>query len=113
MTDGPDDPLGHLRFGLPEVAVNTGNDVVKASQQLVVVVEPAVGQDVAFDALEEPNPFEPPVEGVYFGLLPADAVRAQTVPDAQGLRVVAEADILQPHLPCRLRHLFQRIAAIT
>ena len=94
------------------MAVDAGHDVIERRQQLVVEVEPAVGQNVALRPLEDPEPFEPLVQRVDLGQLAAHAVGAEAVGHGQRLRMVGDPQIFQTQHLGRLGHVFQRVVAV-
>ena len=106
VADRLDHPRRHLRLGLIEMAVDAGHHVIEACQHAVVIIQAAIGQDVAFDALEQANALELFIELVDLRLLLPDPFWTEPVSDGQGGRVVRDAQILVAELLGGRRHLF-------
>ena len=55
IEDRPQEALGLGLSVEPEASIDAGNDEVEPSQHLIRVVERTVGEDVGFDALQDPE----------------------------------------------------------
>ena len=100
---------GQLLARLPAADMKRGDDHVEPGEKLVLVVEPAIGPDLQFAAVKEPESLgwraggcdpggflgrEPGVELGDDRPLELDPVGRQAVGDRQGLAVVGEVDFL-------------------
>src|SRR4051812_26293253 len=112
MSDGLDNPFGHFFLRLVEMRMHAADDIIKTRQRLFVIVETAIRENVALDALEEPDSLEAGVQRVDLSLLLANALGAKAVGDAQGLGMIGETEVFEPDLFGGLGHFLQRRLAV-
>ena len=88
------DAVGHLRLILREVRVHRGDDDVELGEAVVGEVEPAVGEDVAFDAGEQRQALEASVQRAHAGGVLERAPLVEAVGHGQRLAVIGDGDVL-------------------
>ena len=85
----------------------------KLSQHVVRIVERAVGQDVGFDAFQDPEILaEALVQAVGFPVLLLDLLDRKPAGVVRGLGMVGDAEILEAALARGLGHRLQRLGAV-
>lgn len=104
--------MGEGGGGHPKFGVRRGDDDVEPVEQVVVLVERAVGQDVALDAGEQPEGCQAGVQLRDRVQLAAQPVGRQAVGDPQPRRVVGEHRPPVPGVPGREGHRLDRAAAV-
>ena len=99
------DTLRHLGLRHPLSAVDARLHPVELGQDVVGKIEPAVGQDVAFDPAQDAEGREDLVGRRDLLGLPADVVGGEPADGADGGRVVADRDVLVAALDGGAPHL--------
>src|SRR5687768_6269673 len=105
-------PPCHGCFVHPELRVNRSDYVIEHVERVIAVIEAAVGKDVGFDPLQDPEPFCLAVELVYLLVLPQDLVTLHASCVEGGLRMIGDADVLPPPLLRRACHFLDGCAAV-
>ena len=107
-------PPGHLRPLVLQAAVHRPDHHVQPGQQLVVLVERAVGEDVHLDAGEDPETLAaaPSLTCATWSSCSAQPVGGQPPGHRQPGRVVGQHQVLVAELDRGQRHLLDRRAAV-
>src|SRR5262245_66255024 len=95
-----------------EATMDARYDEIEGRQHVRRIVQRTVGEDVGFDALEDPEASGLPVEVVDSRLLRADGGKAETASVARRLRMVGHAEVLVAALPRGLGHRLQCVGAV-
>ncbi len=106
------DALSLLMLGKIEVGVDGSNNKVERCQDFVWVVERAIGQNVALDAMQDADAKSALVERLDGGTLLGDAFDAEASSIGCALAVVADGDVLESQLcrsPC---HFLEGVLAV-
>ena len=112
MLERGDHALGHRLLAHGEGRVHAGDHPVELAQQLVLVVERAVGQDVDLAAREQLDPLHARVGLAHELDLAAQLLRRDVVAEAVAGRVVGDRQVLVSAGARRQRHLLDRVVAV-
>ena len=112
VLDCRDHPLGHRSPGDLERGVDAGHHPVELGEQVVVVVERAVGQDVDLGAGEQPKAATPRVERPHLLNPLRQPLRGDVVAEAVAGGVVGDREVGVAAAPRRLGHLLERVVAV-
>ena len=112
MADGPDDASRHLIARLAERRVDRRGHDVKSREDLVGVVEPAVGADVDLRAHEDAERRELRVERRGLGEAGLDPFERKSVRHPKPRRVVGDGEIAVAFRLRPQRHRLERVAAV-
>ena len=113
VLDRREHPPGHPGALVAESAVDGADHDVEPGEQLVLLVERAVGEDVDLDAGEDPEALrQRVVDRGHVVELSRQPVGGQPAGHLQPRRVVGEHHVLVPELDRRERHLLDRRAAV-
>src|SRR4051812_33768576 len=106
-------PVG-LRFPIElEAAVDAGDHEIEPVEDIVWIVQGAVGQDVGFDSLQNPECLaELPVEPVGLAVLLLDLLEREPARVVCRLGMVRHSEILKAALSRGVRHRLERLCAI-
>ena len=104
--------VGHLAGGHALAAVDAGLDPVELGEHVVGEVEPAVGQDVAFDAAQDAERRERRVGGGDLLGLTADVVGCESRDGADRGRVIADREVRVAAVAGRAAHLLHARAPV-
>src|SRR5262249_30335041 len=110
--DCPNNPLGHFGFREIEVRMDTGYHVIKGSEQLIIKIEPTVGQNITLRAFENLKPLEARVERINLRLLLAHSLRSESISNVKRFRMIGDAQISEAELLGRLSHFLDTSRAI-
>ena len=106
------DAVGHLRLILREVRVHGGDDEIELGEAVVGEVEAAVVQDVALDAGEQRQSFEPAVQRAHAGGVLERAALVEAVGHRQRLTVIGDGDVLVSHAVRGRGHRLEIVLAV-
>src|SRR6266550_5593418 len=93
--------------------MDAGDDEIEAAEDFDRIIERAVGEDVGFNALENPKALsERPIEPVGFALLLFDFLEREAPGVVPRLRVVSDPEILKAAFARGQGHALQRLGAV-
>src|SRR3954463_16229290 len=96
-----------------EAAVNARNNEVKTNKYLVWIVQGAVGQNVRFDSLQNPETLAGlPVEPIDLTMLLGDLINRQASSIMRRLGMIRDTEILKTASAGRFHHRGQRVGAV-
>ena len=95
-----------------EPAVHRRDDEVEPLKHLLLVVNPAILEDVGLDSLQHPEPAQPAVHLVDLVGLPRKVVRLEAAGVGRGLAVVGHAEIFVSRRLAGERQLLHGVGSI-